>query len=265
MIDPFQPNRVGRSEVSHGGRSAQIWRSRIARLTCDLDLSEPRNCQLSQPSHSWEGWRFSKSLILAALGRFGGVGRVFARSISHARVRVRVRARVVLIHKNPPNPPNPPIFFSLPLVYRHFRRSVAFVATLPTLPTLPFLNSDGSALVNRVFNHRSARGIRTQALRPCWPAQLECARPYSRQLAADPRGNSPRAFVRSGLLGNFPTSRPSCGDPIPKTADTFREFPGRSFTEFFGSAPRWGSSPSWRAANLFRFSPSPSLARRRFA
>ncbi len=164
MIVPFQLAWIRASELS-GGRFAQICRSRSGRLTCERDLSRPRRCQLSQPSHSWEGWRFCKSLISTALGGFGEVGRVFAPSDSYARACAR--ARVAVIYKNPPNPPNPPICFFFPFVYGHFRSSVAFAATLPTLPTLPFWNSDFSAVANPKISHRGVRVSQTEAHRAC--------------------------------------------------------------------------------------------------
>jgi hypothetical protein len=158
MIGPFEPTPVRRFDLSRSGRFAQICCSRIERLT-------RYPCQLSQPSHFWEGWRFCKSLILADSGGLGGVGWVFAHSDSY--VRVRVRARVVVIYKNPPNPPNPPICFLFSFVHGPFRSSIAFAATLPTLPTLPFLESDFSAVANREISPRSTRGSRTEAHRPC--------------------------------------------------------------------------------------------------
>ena len=49
-------------------------------------------CQLSQPSHYWEGWRKPKPLILARLGGFGRLGRVFSPSVSYVRVCACARA-----------------------------------------------------------------------------------------------------------------------------------------------------------------------------
>lgn len=80
------------------GNSPRV--SRVRRLVGRFPTSQGRSalvslalCQLSQPSHFWEGWDFSKSLILAHLGGFGRVGRVFPHSRVCVRVRVRARVR----------------------------------------------------------------------------------------------------------------------------------------------------------------------------